>query len=522
MHSEPYLDRILAAPAQSKRAVTTALAIVAILLWVLAAYGQTTASMAAIWARSETFAHGFVIVPLFLFLLWREKESLASIELKPFPLALLGILAAGAIWFLAARLRVNSVAQFAMIASIPFAVWAVLGTNALRMLSFPLGFLFFAVPFGEFMMPTLMEWTADVTVIAVRASGVPVYREGNYFMIPTGRWSVVEACSGLRYLIASFMVGCLFAYLSFRSAFRRMVFIAVSLFVPIVANWIRAYAIVMLGHLSGNRIAAGADHLLFGWVFFGLVMATLFWFGARWREDGSPLTAPKAALVTTSVPRLQRRRLQGALLAVLVATAIWPLLDSIGESSGTVTQRSGLSPLAGRNGWTAVPDALSDWRPDISGATTTLTETFAKDGSQVGLFIAFFNDPSGEAKAITSTNQLVLTTNRQWTQMTGGKASVDRDGSQVSVRTGVVTRDRERLAVWQWYWIDGRVTASDFLGKLYEAVALLRGHGRPVAWIVVYTPTESGEEQVRVTLQAFTAAMHDPIEAALRQAAGPR
>jgi exosortase A len=179
-----------------------------------------------------------------------------------------------------------------MIATVSLAVWAVLGTAALRLLAFPLAFLFFAVPFGEFLMPTLIDRTADVTIWALRLTGVPVYREGNFFTIPTGRWSVVEACSGLRYLIASLMVGCLFAYLSYRTLRRRAIFVACAIAVPIVANWIRAYMIVMLGHLSGNRLAVGADHLLYGWVFFGVVMALLFFIGARWREDlGQPRLA---------------------------------------------------------------------------------------------------------------------------------------------------------------------------------------------------------------------------------------
>jgi len=39
--------------------------------------------------------------------------------------------------------------------------------------------------------------------------------------------------------------------------------------VPIIANWLRAYMIVMIGHLSGNKLAVGVDHLIYGWLFFG-------------------------------------------------------------------------------------------------------------------------------------------------------------------------------------------------------------------------------------------------------------
>ncbi len=93
----------------------------------------------------------------------------------------------------------------------------VFGNDVTRRILYPLAFLFFAVPAGDFLMPTLMDHTADFTVMALRLSGVPVFREGNYFTIPSGNWSVVEACSGLRYLIASITLGVLFAYLNYRA-----------------------------------------------------------------------------------------------------------------------------------------------------------------------------------------------------------------------------------------------------------------------------------------------------------------
>ena len=86
-----------------------------------------------------------------------------------------------------------------------------MGLEVARTIAFPLAFTLMAVPIGEFLLPNLMNQTADFTVAALRLTGVPVYREGLYFTVPTGRWSVVEACSGLRYLIASLTLGLLFA-----------------------------------------------------------------------------------------------------------------------------------------------------------------------------------------------------------------------------------------------------------------------------------------------------------------------
>ncbi len=52
--------------------------------------------------------------------------------------------------------------------------------------------------------------------------------------------------------------------------------------------------IVMIGHLSGNKLAAGVDHLIYGWVFFGIVIMAMFAIGARWSET-TPAEANKTA-----------------------------------------------------------------------------------------------------------------------------------------------------------------------------------------------------------------------------------
>jgi len=495
------------------------LIVVMLLAWVLLLYLPTTLSMVSIWGRSETFAHGYVVIPIFLYLLWREREPLASVERARYLPALLGVAGAGAIWYIGEQVSAAVVSQMAMIAMIPFGVWAALGTRVASTLCIPLAFLFFAVPFGDFLVPQLMDWTADFTVAAIKASGVPVYREGNNLMIPSGRWSVVEACSGIRYMIASFMVGCLYAYLSYRSTFRRVLFIIASILVPIVANWLRAYMIVMLGHLSGNRIAVGVDHLIYGWVFFGFVMALMFWIGSRWREDDLPIAA------SDTVPRAHSKSAAPSvraawpmLFAVAMLTAIWPALAAYHDHAA----RRGnfdLPQISAKGGWTGGSHELPDWRPDVSGANAELRQVFAKEGRDVGLHIAFFRDQSKDAKAITSTNQLVNTSNALWTQAGTDTVDVIVGGKNFSARSAEFAGGHRRIGVWQWFWVDGHETSSEYLAKFFQVLSVLQGHGDAVAWVIAYTPADNGMPSAVSTLRDFTVEMREPINALLRQAA---
>jgi exosortase A len=235
--------------------------LLATFVWLIGWHVTAAFSMAAIWWHSETFAHGLVIYPVTAWLVWRKRRELATLPLKSCYSALLPLAAASVVALLGDVAGVQAAHQFGLVAMTALAVVTIAGSAISRVIAFPLAFTLLAVPIGEFLLPVLMQYTADFTVAALRLSGVPVYREGLFFTVPTGRWSVVEACSGLRYLIASFTLGLLYAYLTYRSLWRRLLFVCASIVVPIVANWLRAYMIVMIGHLSDMRYAVGVDHL---------------------------------------------------------------------------------------------------------------------------------------------------------------------------------------------------------------------------------------------------------------------
>ena len=399
---------------------------------------------------------------------------------------------------------------------------------------FPLLFLFFAVPLGEFMREPMMLWTADFTVAALRLSGIPVYREGLQFVIPSGSWSVVEACSGVRYLIASFMVGSLFAYLNYRSWQRRALFIGVAIVVPIVANWLRAYMIVMLGHLSGNTLAVGVDHLLYGWVFFGVVVMLMFFIGARWSE-------PDLALDIASIgagggspdfrAELPSTRLGLAAVAALAAL-VGPHLAL------TVMQRSeqGVQPpqlilpeqLAG--GWRAAspnPSTAAAFKPHFENPALEVRRAYAGARGEVQLYLAYYRSQAVDSKLVTSVNTLVRADDPDWNQITTGLVAVAGDGGSKQWRSahilGKATASgrRPELTAWRVYWIDGRWVAGDIAAKLMGVLPRLQGRGDDGAVLVLSTDNAS-RPAADALLSQFTQDNLPRLQALLRQTQATR
>ncbi len=479
----------------------------------LLAYLPTVASTVAIWSRSETFAHGFLIVPISAWLVFRRRHALAA--LRPTPdargLILLGLL--GFVWLAAEVARVLVVQQLAVVAMIPALVFTVLGWRVTWAMAFPLAFLLLAVPMGEFLIPPLMDFTANFTVAALRLTGVPVYREGTFFSIPSGNWSVVEGCSGLRYLIASFTLGTLYGYLTYRSLKKRLLFAAASVVVPIFANGLRAYMIVMIAHLSDMRLALGVDHYIYGWVFFGIVMLLLFWIGSFWREDEAA-PAPR----TEPPPSPPRRRVLPALLGAVLVAAVWPAYAAYLESLAPRDVEVRLNPPPGRAGW--VPGApVSEWQPEFKGWDTRLVQTYRKGERSVGVYLAYYRYQRQDAELINSQNVMVRQKHPVWSNVGETFRRVPLAGGAMEVIETRLKSPGQRLLVWHWNWLNGPVTVNPYWAKFYEARARLLGRWDDAAAIIVHTPYGDDPDQAAATLRAFLQDMLPSLTETLEQAA---
>jgi exosortase A len=475
----------------------------AIVLAVLAPffiYAGTAHSIVSIWNSSETFAHGYIILPISLWLIWKRREALARMSPAPCWPALLALAACGFGWLLAEMGDVQVVRQYAFAAMLPLTVVVVCGLRISWAIAFPLAYVLLAVPFGEVFIDPLINLTADFTVWAVQMTGIPVLRDGSNFSIPSGNWSVVEACSGVRYLIASLTLGCLYAYLTYRSRKRQLLFILLAILVPIAANGMRAYMIVMIGHLSGMALATGVDHIIYGWLFFGLVMFLMFWIGGRWREDVSgPAASPGQVL--------------GASVAVIACLAFWPLYASFSlraNASDTPASLQGFRPS-----WNA-GQPFTLWTPQLNKAAATLNQTLEKDGRQVGLSMRYYRNQTQGAGLISSTNQLVGDIEKDPWRRTGSGARVEQIGErQLQLRETRLRGPDGALVVWQWYWIDGRFTANDYLGKLLQAKERLLMRGDDGAGIMVYAHYDENPDTARAALRSFLAAQLPAMESTL-------
>ena len=478
---------------------------------------RTAGSIASIWQRSNTFGHGFLIPPIVAWLIWRKREEIRAVPIRPNLAWLAPIVVLGFAWLWGSLAGVLILEQFSFAFLIPATVGAVMGTAMLRALLFPLGFLLLGVPAGDAISGPLIEFTADFAVIALQISGVPVNREGPYLTIPNALWVVTDACSGFRYLMASLTLGCLYAYLQFRTWRYRLFFIALSLAVPIIANGIRAYLIVMIGYMSNMKLAVGVDHYIYGWALFGFFCLLLFWIGSRLREPPAPKPT-EASAAPTEVARIPVGRVVPAALLALIGIGIWPALaarmDAVASTAGPPT----LELPSTIGAWRETEDPIAEWRPDYKGATAEASRAYRLNDRTVALYIAYYRNQRQGTELINSVNSIIplgkdVVWRRGWEQ----ERAVPLPRGTERVWETDASKPGQRILVWHRFWSGGRYTSSQFTAKVQEVQSRMFTGKDDAALVVMLAryPETARPSVAAATLSDFYAAAGPSVNALL-------
>ena len=486
-----------------------ALSLVALLLL----YWKTAASMAETW-RNLSYAHGFLILPISLYLVWLQRERLIHLAPRPNPLLLLVLAPICVAWLLGALAGVVVVQRVALVCMVICLVWLELGTEFVRRLQFPLVFLFFAVPIGDSLIPYLQDFTAWFAVKALDLVGVPVLLEGRILSVSSGTWEVAQACSGLRFLISSLTIGFLYAGIALRTWRRRILFLLLSGLVPILANGFRVFGIVILGEYRGSVVAAYADHLIYGWLFFSAVTLLLLAIGWSLREKRESETVPPAgvsdaSLLVGDLSPLKHAGHEGLVramvltsLAALILLALSPL--SLVYFNRTILDQPYLptDALTVKAPWTPSVRADSEWAPHYVGTFSELQRVYVSGPRQVVLYLAFYSPLQG-TKLASSQNVLYL--GSHWLRVSEGISNPRVNGDPRRVHETVVRSARTTYMIWNWYWIDGEFTGSEYRAKYLLARARLFGSKKGSAAIALATDFSGNPAEAKSALEDFLA-----------------
>ena len=467
--------------------------LIVLLVWgaILFSFRTQVALVLEAWETLPSHAHGYVVLLVVAYLLWTKRTMLVGIGFKPSWKGFALLVLAGLVAFLGETVAVAAVVQFSIVLMLIFGVWAVMGDRAFMTVRGPLAFLLFAVPFGHEVLPELMNWTADATVLALRYSGVPVFQEGRNFVIPSGRWSVVEACGGIRYLLTSVFIGAVFAYLTYTHTYKRVLFMVWSVVMPLIANWVRAYVIVMVAHFTENEWGMGLSHLALGWVIFGIALFTGFAIGARWRDPLPEAPPPRQVMWAPVASFLVMGGLASAVPFGWHYGAVE--MESQPLRSTPVLRLDALAALEQGS------SAEERVRPVFPGARVSYERHFVYQAHQIDVFVGYYRNQRQGAELVSVNNAYEPTKDWSWaaSARSPARAGVPEMGVEGYQKNG------RHAALHHVYWVNGMMTTSDSLSKLLELASRLRGRGDDAAVIVITAYSRESLADARKIGEAF-------------------
>jgi exosortase A len=478
---------------------------------ILLLFYHDAAAIAAIWWNSSTFNHCLLIPFILWWLVTQRKTELAQLTPAAWwpGLLLVGVGALG--WMLGEAGGVAFARHLGLMFMLQGAVIALLGKDVARGLAFPLFYALFLVPAGEELVPLMQTVTAEIASVLLSITGVTAHLEGIFITTPTGYFEVAEACAGVKFLIAMAAFGALVANVCFRSWKRRIAFVAISLLVPILANGVRAWLTIYVAHRTGSvDLAAGFDHVVYGGIFFAIVIAIILAIGWRFFDRGvnEPWFDPRA--LQPEIPRGARlNAVVLGLLGLILAPVAWLTLVS---ASGARAVPAGLA-LPQVQGWQIVPQGQGRaWQPHYAGADLIRLGHYRDgQGRNVDLAIVVFASQS-EGRELVGFGQGAVQPEGAWAWT--ANAAPPPDGRAERIASNGVARE-----VLSFYRVGDVLTGSGVKVKLETLKTRLLGGPQRAVAILVSAEDSAAGVSARPALDDFVRAL-GPLDRLADRAAG--
>jgi exosortase A len=468
------------------------IALGATLVLIITLFHRDAYAMARIWWDVSTYNHCLFIPPIIGWLIWQRKDELKALTPRAWWPGLIGVAAAGLLWMLGEAGGIALFRHASLVLMLQSATVTLLGPTILRGILFPLFYLIFLIPLGDEAVPMLQTITAKMCMILLSLFGVPAQIDGVFITTPTGLFEVAEACSGVKFLVAMVAYSTLVANVCFKAWRRRILFLIMAALVPVIANGIRAFATIYISYLEGDvKFAASFDHIIFGWVFFAVVMLIVMGIGWHWFDrsiDEPWINDVQPDGGASPSPWLRA----GAVIGLLIGTmGLEGSLAAMGRQP--LTHRIDLPKISG---WARAPQVQAHpWNVRFVGADHLIWGQFANaKGERVDLAIILYGWQQ-EGREIVGYGQGAVDPASRWSWVSATKAPVGGKADKI-MAPGT---ERE---VASFYWIGGTLTGSGTKVKFETLKSRLTGTDQASAAVFV-SAEDSKAVPARPVIDAF-------------------
>ena len=258
------------------------LGLFALLLTFFICYWQTLVGLFHIWCSDGDYSYAFLIPFISGYIIWERRKEITA---TPISTSWVG----GCFFFLFLIISVYGIlgsSPSAVRPAIPLIILSItlfcFGKEVFKALGFPLSLLIFMIPlptmFGATIGVHLKSISTKLGEMILRLFGISVFVEGNVIDLGVTQLQVVDACSGLRYILPLLAVGVVFAYFFEKVRWKQFVLAISTIPIAVISNGMRIGITGILAQKYGSEVADGFFHGFSGWLIFMFGFALLFVF----------------------------------------------------------------------------------------------------------------------------------------------------------------------------------------------------------------------------------------------------
>ncbi|MEP0844229.1 MAG: exosortase/archaeosortase family protein, partial [Phycisphaerae bacterium] len=241
---------------------------------------------------NSDYSAGPIVVVIAAWLIWSRRKALKDLTLEPCRWGAALLVASQALRVYGLLFAYGSLERYSLVLTvISLCLWA-FGWQTTRRLSWVLLFLFLAVPLpmrvhNSVSIP-LQTFATVSAKFGLEMLGYIIEREGNVLRLSSQTTiAVAEACSGLRMLLAFVVVSATVAFIVRLPWWRRMILVASSIPIAVVANTLRLIVTALLFEHTSSELANRFFHDFAGVTMMPLALLLLMgelrlmrWLGA--------------------------------------------------------------------------------------------------------------------------------------------------------------------------------------------------------------------------------------------------
>ena len=483
-----------------KHNIISLVILVATITWF---YWNTLTTMMGFLIRNDDYSYGLLLPLISGYIIYQKWPRFRETAWQPSWWGLFIIIIALGLNIMGEIAADLYVPRVSFVISLAGLLVLIGGWGLLRLFIFPVLLLIMMIPLPDLITKALtfplQLISSQLATAFLQLIGIPVFRQGNIIDMGVRQMQIVDACSGLRYILALLALGVIFCYFYQRKLWKIIILLLVLVPATIFANALRVagmgiYPILLVGFW----------HAFSGWLIFvfcfGILAGVNYFLNRLSPPEDDELSVndlkPAAVIATSENKAGLWKYVFAALLILLLFIPI--------------TQRASYAPnYPLKEGFENFPMILNSWKgrhvyidPEMVAVTQSHAHLNAEylnpEQGPVYLWIVYYETQKKAGGFVHSPKGCFLASGWEIEQ---AKTIDIAEGKPVNWM--VANRMGEKLLIYYWFLQRGRWIADETKNKFfmaYDGFLMRRTDG---AMIRLITPIGGNIEAAQNRLTSF-------------------